>query len=107
MKLFFSFLATLFFAQPFANAAEDIQVRVLEQPLRAEERMRLRPPGFSARVYGIVPPAAFVSCYAEDEFGRSYEASGSNNPGFVQQVALQACYNQSPAPNTCRAVGCQ
>jgi hypothetical protein len=70
--------------------------------------------GFPGRGWGrggfpIPLPIPFpqrTSCYAQDAYGQTYEAYGSNRRSYIQQVAVQACYNQSAAPNTCRAIGC-
>lgn len=46
------------------------------------------------------------SCYARDGYGQTFQAYGSGNRRYIQNVALQACYQQSYAPRTCRAIGC-
>jgi hypothetical protein len=53
-----------------------------------------------------IPFPRSTSCYAQDAYGQTYQAYGSNSRSYIQQVALQTCYNQSAAPNSCRAVGC-
>lgn len=45
-------------------------------------------------------------CYARDAYGQTYQAYGNGNRRYVQNVAVQSCYQQSYAPRTCRPIGC-
>jgi hypothetical protein len=65
-----------------------------------------RGPGFPIPIPFPVPGPAQVSCYANDTYGQSFQAYGYNDANYIQQTALQECYNRSAAPNSCYAAGC-
>ena len=99
-KLLFLFAALFIYTGTVAIGAEPVRVRVSPRPL-------------SARLLSfLLPPTAFFAaeetfCYAQDLYGQSYEASGRQPAEVIQRVAMQACYGQSPAPESCRAAGCR
>jgi hypothetical protein len=92
-----------------AMASEDPNLQGIVPPGRGGRGGRGGGRGWGRGGFPIPLPIPFprsTSCYAQDAYGQTYQAYGSNSRSYIQQVALQACYNQSAAPNSCRAVGC-